>query len=122
MLDKLGNKNFTLLARMMDLHSANHRVIAQNVANVNTPNYRRRVFRFEEALQEAMNRGSARDYQGVKGWVERPNTTTVRNNGNNVDIDMEMMTLNENANLYNIYSSIYRQKAQVLKSAIRGGR
>ena len=93
MLSKLGNKNFTLLARMLDLHGASQKVHAQNIANVNTPNYRRRVFSFNKELRHAMDKGTAEAYTGIKGWVNRPNNTVVRNNGNNVDIDMEMVAM-----------------------------
>jgi flagellar basal-body rod protein FlgB len=122
MLAKLGNKNRVLLAKMLGLHSGRHRTIAQNVANVNTPNYRRREFRFDTALNQALAAGNPADYRGIKGWVAKPNTTPVRNNGNNVDIDQEMVALNGNAAFYDIYSSLYTRKAQAVKSAIKGGR
>jgi flagellar basal-body rod protein FlgB len=122
MLGKIGHKNFALLGRMLDLHAAKHRVIAQNVANVNTPNYRRREFKFEDALQRAMHRGQSEDYQDIQGWVDRPNNTPVRNNGNNVDIDQEMVKMHENNSLYNIYTQLYSRNSHMVKSAIKGGR
>ena len=121
MLSKLGNKNFTLLAKMMDLHAASQKVSAQNIANVNTPNYHRREFKFSKALREAMQRGQASDYRNIRGWVDRPNTTPVRNNGNNVDIDMEMISMRENAMKYQIFVDLYSKKAAMLKTAIKGG-
>jgi len=121
MLQKLGNKNFTLMSKMMGLHSNRHKVIAQNIANVNTPNYRRREFKFESTLKQAMERGDQADIRAVRGSVERPNTTAIRNNGNNVDIDREMVALDENAMFFEIYSNFYRQRSQAVKSAIKGG-
>ena len=122
MLGKLGNKNMDLLGKMLSLHGARHRVIAQNVANVNTPNYRRREFNFDTALSQALSNGTASDYRGVKGYVSRPNTTPIRNNGNNVSIDKEMMDMGKNSMSYDIYGQLYTRKAQVLRSAIKGGR
>ena len=119
---KLGNKNFSLLGKMLGLHSMRHKVISQNVANVNTPNYRRREFRFDSALRKAMEDGSSQAYNSVQGWVNRPNNTPVRNNGNNVDIDQEMFALGENASFYEIYSQLYQKKSQMVKAAIRGVR
>lgn len=119
MLAKLGNKNFTLLAKMMSLLKASHLVSSQNVANVNTPNYRRREFKFDKALRQAMERGEASDYRNIRGWVSRPNNTPIRNNGNNVDIDMEMLSLKENARLYEVYTQIYNKKSSMIKSAIK---
>lgn len=120
MLNKIGNKNFTLLAKMMDLMSARQRVISQNVANANTPNYRRRTFNFDSALRDAMESGSAEAYSQIRGWVDRPNDTPVRNNGNNVDIDLEMENLNFVDLSHQIYTRLYNAKSQLVKSAISG--
>lgn len=122
MIHKLGNKNFTLLGKMLSLTSARHRTIAQNVANVNTPNYRRREFKFDTALSQAMGKGTANAYEGIQGWVDRPNNTPVRNNGNNVDIDLEMLNLSENSMSYDIYAQLYSRKSSMVKSAIKGVR
>ena len=121
MFAKLGQKNFTLLARMMDLHAAKHRIIAQNVANVNTPNYRARSFEFESSLRNAMSRGDAQSYSSIEGWVKRPNNTPVRNNGNNVDIEKEVGALSGNATTYQIYTDLYSRKSRMVKAAIKGG-
>ncbi|MDF2577844.1 MAG: flagellar biosynthesis protein FlgB [Chlamydiales bacterium] len=122
MLGKVGNKNFSLLGRMLDLTAASHRIHSQNVANVNVPNYKRRHFRFDTALKEAMREGTAESYESIQGWVDRPRNTPVRNNGNNVDIDKEMFDMQENAKLYEIYTNLYNQKSEMLSRAIRGGR
>jgi flagellar basal-body rod protein FlgB len=121
MLSKLGHKNFSLLGKMLDLTSARHRVIAQNVANVNTPNYRRREFSFASSLNDALQKGHSAAYKGVRGEISRPNTTAVRNNGNNVDIDMETVSLQENSTLYQVYSEFYHQRLGMMKTAIKGG-
>lgn len=72
-----------------------------------------------KALRNAMEGGTARHYQGIAGWVSRPNNTPIRNNGNNVDIDMEMLSMRENAAFYEIYSQIYNKKSAMVKSAIK---
>ena len=122
MLHKLGNKNFALLGKVLSLTSAKHRVIAQNVANVNTPNYRRRELRFDTALAQAMRGGTASDYERMTAHVDRPNNTAVRNNGNNVDIDLEMLNMDENSMNYQLYAQLYTRKSNMVKSAIRGVR
>ena len=121
MIHKMGHKNFTLLAKMMDLHAEKHRIHAQNIANVNTPHYRRRSLNFEGALRQAMAKGHAADYGQIEGTVERPNTTLVRNNGNNVDIDQEIRALSGNSITYQIYTDLYARKSRMVKAAIKGG-
>jgi len=120
MYHKIGNKNFALLSRMLDLHASRGKVIAANIANVNTPNYQRRSFEFDSALRHAMSKGTSAEYNKIQGWVERPNNTPVRNNGNNVDIEQEMVALRENATAYEVYSTLYSQKSQMIHAAIRG--
>jgi flagellar basal-body rod protein FlgB len=120
MYHKIGNKNFTLLSRMLDLHATRGRVIAANIANVNTPNYHRRTFEFESALRDAMSKGTSGAYNGIRGWISRPNNTPVRNNGNNVDVEQEMVALKENATAFEVYSTLYSQKSQMVHAAIRG--
>ena len=122
MLSKLGHKNFTLIAKMMDLMAERERVIASNIANVNTPNYQRRTYNFEKSLNWAISRGKAPYYRRVRGHIARPEDTPVRNNGNNVDIDMEMQNLNFTGQSYQIYSELYNRRANLVKMAMGGGR
>lgn len=121
MFTQMGHKNFSLLSKLLDLHATSHKVHSQNIANINTPNYRRREFKFEKALRNAMEGGTAAHYHGVRGFVDRPDNTPVRNNGNNVDIDMEMLSLQENASFYEIYTQIYQKRASLVKAAIKLG-
>ncbi len=67
-----------------------------------------------------MEGGTAADYRGIKGWVDKPNNTLIRNNGNNVDIDMEMVSMRETASMYETLTQIYSKRADGIKSAIRG--
>jgi flagellar basal-body rod protein FlgB len=120
-MSKLGNKNFALLGRMLDLTQERHRVIAGNIANVNTPNYQRRAYNFNDSLKYAMEQGSVNAYRNVQGFVDRPKTTPVRNNGNNVDIDLEMLNMRENSAYYKTLVELYNKKSGLVKRAITGG-
>ena len=68
---------FELLARPLDASSLLHRVIAQNVADVNTPGYHRREVSFEDALAQLLE---------VKPVVVEKADGSARSDGNNVDI------------------------------------
>ncbi len=120
-MSKLGNKNFALMGKMMDLLQDRHQVIAGNIANVNTPNYQRRAFKFEDSLRYAMEQGSVAGYRNTQGYVDRPKVTPVRNNGNNVDIDLEMLQMRENSSYYKVMTELYNKKSGLVKRAIRGG-
>ena len=122
MLSKIGHKNFTLLAQLMRMHHRKHKVIASNIANANTPYYRRRDFKFDTSLRNAMEGGTSADYRAIGGTVVKPKNTPIRNNGNDVDIDKEMLALSGNATLYDIYSHLYQKNSTLVKQAIRGGK
>ncbi|MDF2549350.1 MAG: flgB [Chlamydiales bacterium] len=117
----MGNNPLRMLKSVVGLHAKRHEVIAGNVANVNTPYYRRREFRFEEELKQAIENKTA-SFEELDGSIERPKDTVVRNNGNDVDIDDEIVAMNKNTTLYGIYTQIYQQRASQIKHAIRGGR
>src|SRR4029079_10243927 len=95
-----SNINFTgtdgyLRAAMSGL-AARQRAIANNVANVDTPNFKATEVRFEDALKSAIGRGKPSGglhQNGLNSEVSRTsvvNTTSTRADGNNVDIDREM--------------------------------
>lgn len=121
-LSKLGNKNYALLGRMLDLTAASHRVHAQNIANVNTPFYKTRKLSFEGSLKEAMSRGTAEDYMEIEAHIDRPRNTLVRNNGNNVDLDKEMLQDQEVSKMFEILTTAWNLKSNLTDMAIREGK
>lgn len=119
MISNIKDQNFTLLSKMMQMTSQRQKVIAENIANINTPNYRRGEFNFESALREAFRSGSPDAFEAVQGEIDQPNNTAVRNNGNNVDIDMEMAALHDTASAYDIYAQLYNRAHSLTMAAIK---
>ena len=72
----------------LDALSLRQRVIADNIANVNTPGFRAGRVQFEDALANAVRRG---DSAGVDPKIERSLEPT-RTDGNNVNLDTETMS------------------------------
>jgi flagellar basal-body rod protein FlgB len=76
--------------------AARQRTIANNVANVDTPNFKASEVRFEDALKTAISRGrpgSSPDQATLNAAASRTShsdATSTRADGNNVDIDREM--------------------------------
>lgn len=78
------------------LHSAinglalRQEVIADNIANVDTPGFRARSVEFESTLERAIERGEARSSgPGALGASVSPTNTPVGANDNNVDLRKE---------------------------------
>jgi flagellar basal-body rod protein FlgB len=124
----------SLLARALDGEALRQRVIANNIANLNTPGFKRLRVDFQ-AFMKAAGAGSAgplkrtdvrhlpgRFENGGQPGVEQVRETAVRADGNNVDLDREMIELVENALGYRAVSQFWTSKFKVYAQVIRGGR
>lgn len=106
-----------VLGRIMDAAALRHKVIAQNVANVNTPGYRRLAVEFEDELARAL---------GTPGGASRVTPKVVvadgpeRVDGNTVDMDREMSDLSKNGLLYQAAAQIVASRMAALRSAVSG--
>ena len=106
--------------------AARQRTIANNIANVDTPNFKASEVRFEDALKSAINRGqasSAGDQSSLNRSISRSSlldATSTRADGNNVDIDREMELLGE-ANLnYSALTQLMSARIGILRNVING--
>ena len=111
---------FDLLAKLTDVTQLRHRVLAQNVANVNTPGYRRLDVQFEETLSEQLASRSNASVNSLRPEVHEDQTTPTRLDGNNVEIDLEMMRLNKNTLLGNTYLQLLTTKLGMMRRAVSG--
>lgn len=103
MLDKIfDSKN--VIHKALDATWKRNQVIAQNIANIDTPGYKRKTVSFEEELCKAMEgndfKKSDVDKIDIKVTEDRKNLS-MRLDGNNVDIDAEMASLAKNTIQYN---------------------
>lgn len=138
MINGLGGKADGALQRALDGAVRRHQAIAENIANVDTPGYKRVEVEFETALRAALageEQGSdlIRTHprhlgKGPGGLAEaRPSAyrvteTTGRADGNNVDIDSEMAKLAENTLLYNSLTQVLGRRLAMLRFVINEGR
>jgi flagellar basal-body rod protein FlgB len=109
-----------VLSKLLDAADLRHRVIAQNVANVNTPGYRRQEVTFEDALAQSLQRGAESEFKNLQPKVVEAAATTDRADGNTVDIDEEMGRLNKNSILYRFYAQLMTGEIGTMRSAITG--
>ncbi len=107
---------------------ARQRAIANNVANVDTPNFKASEVRFEDTLKTAINRGRrgiATDQATLNTTVSRPsliNATSLRADANNVDIEREMQLLGEANLTYSALTQAMSSRIGILRNVISGGR
>jgi len=100
------------LERYMDLLSARQKLVASNIANLDTPGYRTQDIDFQTEFQNAV--GGAPRAQTVEALP-------VRNDGNNVSIDRETRLLAENALRFQAASGLLHSQIQMVRSAIKEG-
>ena len=98
----------------LDGLAARQRAIADNVANVQTPNYHAKRVQFEAALKTAVASGS-----GAASATTSRSLEPTREDGNNVNLDTETLS-NIDTNLrYQLASQAVSSQFALLRAAMR---
>lgn len=103
-----------VLASALDGITARQNVIADNIANVDTPHFRAASLDFESSLREAIRRGDADAPLSFK--VEATNTP-VGVNGNNVDLRKETMAAMQSTFQYQLVTRSVTDRLNDLRTA-----
>lgn len=117
-------KTVDILQRTMDVSLVRREVIANNIANAETPNFKRTDVNFEASLARALatekSSGNLEakmsstkhipfdrtvDYKSVKPRFVLDYLTQTKNNGNNVDIEQESMSAVKNQMMYELMTT-----------------
>lgn len=101
--------SYNLIKKGLDMSSLRQKATASNIANINTPDFKAGRVVFEELIRaEILNRekiGAMRfgveDVEAIELEIKDRTTTIINDNGNNVDIDLEMTELAANELYYN---------------------
>ena len=126
-------KNFEVYSKALDLRSQRHQVLASNIANADTPNYKARDFDFRSAMQNALGgkpvggalpmAQTVRGHQqgsGGSGLPALQYRTEYQSavDGNTVDMDVERTQIADNALQYQVLTQLISNKFQGLRSAM----
>ena len=118
---------YNLVKKGLDAASTRSKVISNNIANVNTKNYKRYYVSFEDTLSDEtdklqMVKSDPLHLGGSDGegtiTVKQDTTTSERQDGNNVDIDNEMTNLAANTLMYNALTSQANSKISMERYVI----
>ena len=89
------------------------KAIANNVANLETPGYRRIDVRFEELLDRCLRSSEEFDLSEVEAEIYRPKQTAVKSNGNDVNFEAEIGQMIKNTLRHKAYirllNKMYKQ-------------
>lgn len=103
---------YGLMKMGLDATELRSRTIANNIANINTPNYKRRYVSFEESLKNEIS--------NAKIEVKVDKDSIVREDGNNVDLENEKVNQAAASLQYNALVSLTNTKLAMTKSVISG--
>lgn len=127
-LNKLLNEgNAPLLERMLEFTAARHRLIAENIVNIDTPNYQQKdlsVEKFHELLRDRVDRrrtaspGSV-DFSDVKTEIEHPRRGILFHDGNNRTMESLMSDLSRNALMHNMVVEMLRRQYSAMETALK---
>lgn len=130
-LDLFG-KTVSNLEKGLNYATLKGKTISQNIANVDTPNYKAKSVSFKEVFENAQTdvleayRTDARhlpfrNTKGIKGVYDF-STLQYRHNGNGVDMDKEQADLATNQIYYNALVDRMNGKFNTLQNVIKGGK
>lgn len=123
---ELFGSTFTALDAALGAAGMRQQVLANNLANVNTPGFKRSDVSFDGLLAKAVDSaergGDASGLAGLKPEVVLDSSTTMRADGNNVDVDQEMASIAETNVRYNALVQMASKKLNMLEYVISDGR
>lgn len=117
----IGGVENDLLVKLMSASSKRAEVIANNIANQNTPGFKRQTLEFEQLLSSAM-RSDTQSLLRIDPKLSVDEATPGGADGNNVNIELEMNSMRQNRLLYETYASILSSRFEVLRASIENGR
>ncbi len=116
--------NYQLARKLLDAAVLRHEAVATNIANAETPGFRRVDVAPDFAVQ-LKTRVAAGDFGKTAGSIrpqlaEDQTARSVRPDGNTVEMERELMVMNRNAVEYEFLTEIVSNNIKQLKLAITG--
>ena len=93
-------------------------IIANNIANLETPEYRRIDVRFEELLANVMDSSGSVDLDDIEPEIYHPRQTPVKLNGNDVNLESEVGQMIKNRLRHTAFIRLLNKKYRQIESAI----
>lgn len=131
---KVFDRTVEALSKSLDMRSQKQVLISANIANSDTPGYQAQTLDFEGALAKALttdnksseSAGSAdssaiEEIDDIKGDVYNQINNVVREDGNTVDRESEMISMSENQLLYTAAVDLVKKKLALIKYSITDG-
>ena len=121
-MDILFNKTIEMLSVILDFRSERNKVIASNIANIDTPGYKPKELVFKKQLEDFIDNGTEVTMTKTdKRHLSKQSSHSfeVINSEEAVKIDNEMEKLAENHLMYNLTVELMARKFKGLDSVLR---
>lgn len=114
---------YGLMKEALNVSSNRAQLNANNIANVNTPGFKAKRIEFESVLNNALDqethlKTTSKMHMQAGGAIEPHesvrNDTAVKENGNNVDLDVEMLNQAQNGLNYSALASQLKGRYQMM--------
>jgi len=135
-MELLSGASFQRLENAINAATMRQRVLANNIANVDTPYFKRSDVAFEEMLSQAIGSQGTKvlagrmtndrhipinsSYPSPSARIVTEESTAINNNRNNVDVEKEMAMLAENQLRYNLMAQQVNHEAKMMRIGIKG--
>ncbi|SHH83524.1 flagellar basal body rod protein FlgB [Clostridium grantii] len=127
------NNTYNLIKSALGATNVRQSVISNNISNVNTSNFKASKVEFEDTLKNVLDQNSIsmrytnEKHMGmalndIQPEIIKDDTTEIKLNGNNVDMEKEMVDMAANQILYNSLVQQANKKLSNLSYVISGGR
>ena len=99
--------------------SLRQKAIANNVANLQTPGYRRIDVKFKELLTKALDSSGDVDFNQIEAQIYQPKQTPVKSNGNDVNLETEVGEMVKNTLRHKTYIRLLQKKYSQMEFAMK---
>ena len=124
MIEALFNQHgYVATKKMMDATALRHEAIASNIANIETPNYKRVVvaMSFQDELKAAVGAGETTKVSSLTPLLAEDTTAVAANrDGNTVQLESELLKLNQNTLAHTLETHLVTGTLLKLRLAITG--
>ena len=115
------NSIIALIEAGIKAEALRQKAIANNVANLETPGYRRIDVKFEEFLAKSLDSSGSVDLSKLEPQIYRPRQTPVKANGNDVTLENEVGEMIKNSLRYTTFIRLLNKKYRGIELAINVG-
>jgi len=98
--------------------SLRQKAIANNIANLQTPGYRRIDVKFEELLAKALDSPGTVKLSEIEPQIHQPKQTPMKSNGNDVELETEVGEMVKNTLRHKAYIRLLDKKYKQMELAM----